>query len=325
MSVTRSATRWFGLGLCVLCLPALTFGAERRATSGVARDKAATAAAEADDESDAATPAVEMFAAIKSGDIEVKFIPKDDREARVMIKNNTKQPLNVQLPAAFAGVPVLAQARGAANGGMERRHAKPGHGRRNGWHGRRRNGWHGRRRMGGGMGGGGGGGGGFFNIAAEKGSNMKVAAEKVSQFKVGLVCLEHGKRNPTPKVPYEIRPIDTFTSKVGVAELLIMFGEGKVDQRSAQAAAWHLNNGMSWQTLAAKRIEHLTGDTEPYFSADQIGIGMRVAEVAISTAQEARQHGSARSGHDLCRAGSQGQIASRCGQRCGIRYCGLSF
>ncbi len=142
----------------------------------------------------------------------------------------------------------------------------------------------------GGMGGGGmggmGGGGGFFNVPAEKGATMKVAAEKTTQFKVGLLCLEHGKRNPTPKVPYELRPIETFTSKPGVADLMVMFGQGKIDQRSAQAAAWHLNNGMSWQTLAAKRIEHLTGDSEPYFTSDQIATGMRAAEVAVAAAQE---------------------------------------
>ena len=43
---------------------------------------------------------------------------------------------------------------------------------------------------------------------------------------------------------------------------------------------------MSWQTLAAKRIEHINGDSEPYFTADQIATGMRVAEVAIAAAQE---------------------------------------
>jgi hypothetical protein len=52
---------------------------------------------------------VEMFAAIEKGDIEVKLIQKDSTECRVTIKNKTKKPLNVKLPEAFAGVPVLAQ------------------------------------------------------------------------------------------------------------------------------------------------------------------------------------------------------------------------
>ena len=63
-----------------------------------------------------------MFAAIESKDIDVKLIPKDDKESRVIIKNNTRKPLTVKLPDAFAGVPVLAQARGggAAAGGANR-------------------------------------------------------------------------------------------------------------------------------------------------------------------------------------------------------------
>src|SRR5688500_6036236 len=52
---------------------------------------------------------VEMFAAIKSGDIKVEFIPKDTNGATVIIRNNSDRPLSVILPEAFAGVPVLAQ------------------------------------------------------------------------------------------------------------------------------------------------------------------------------------------------------------------------
>ncbi len=110
--------RWVGVGIVVVCLPALLIGAERRAATAAARAKASAAAeqaaADAADDADAPANTVELFAAMKSKDIEVKFIPKDDREARVIIKNNTKQPLTVQLPEAFAGVPVLAQRRPAA-------------------------------------------------------------------------------------------------------------------------------------------------------------------------------------------------------------------
>ena len=63
---------------------------------------------------------VDMFAAIEKGDIEVKLIPKDSTECRVTIKNKTKKPLNVKLPEAFAGVPVLGQA-AAAPGAAGRR------------------------------------------------------------------------------------------------------------------------------------------------------------------------------------------------------------
>ncbi|MCL6504416.1 MAG: hypothetical protein K6T86_17175, partial [Pirellulales bacterium] len=61
---------------------------------------------------------VELFTAMEAGDIEVKFIPKDDTQANVIIKNKTKQPLNVRLPQAFAAVPALAQMGMGGMGGM---------------------------------------------------------------------------------------------------------------------------------------------------------------------------------------------------------------
>ena len=83
---------------------------------------------------------------MKSGDIEVQFIPKNAEEARVLVKNKTKQPLRIEMPAAFAGVPVLAQFGGGGMGG-------------GGMGGGGMGGGGGGQGMGGGMGGGGMGGG----------------------------------------------------------------------------------------------------------------------------------------------------------------------
>jgi len=49
---------------------------------------------------------VEFFKAMKDGDIDVKLILKDATGGTVTIKNNTKRPLTVKLPEAYAGVPV---------------------------------------------------------------------------------------------------------------------------------------------------------------------------------------------------------------------------
>ena len=121
-----------------------------------------------------------------------------------------------------------------------------------------------------------GGGGGFFNVAPEK----------VGQIKVGLLCLEHGKKDPRPGVPYEIKPIEALTSNPAVHELLKQFANDKYNQRAAQAAAWHLNNKMSWQELAAKKIPHLNRPAEPYFSQGEIEAAMRVAENAKAIAEK---------------------------------------
>ncbi|MCO6454085.1 MAG: hypothetical protein J5I93_02115, partial [Pirellulaceae bacterium] len=59
---------------------------------------------------------VGLFEAIEAGDIDVKLIPQSSKGGNVVIENKTKQPLTIQLPEAFAGVPVLAQIGGIGGG-----------------------------------------------------------------------------------------------------------------------------------------------------------------------------------------------------------------
>jgi len=184
---------------------------------------------------------VEFFEAIKAGDIAVKLIPKDAKEANVIIENKAKQPLEIKLPDAFAGVPVLAQFGGMGGGGM------------------------------GGMGMGGG----FFSVGPDK----------VGKIKVTTVCLEHGKQDPNPRIPYEIRPIETFTQDQRVIEVCKMLGRGELAQNVAQAAAWHLGNGLTWDELAAKdRVKLSNGYTEKFFSAQELTVAARVSQEAVRRA-----------------------------------------
>ena len=89
------------LAIAIMLIPALLMAAESRTS------KASKAAVNQE--------SVEMFSAIEKGQINVKLIPKDSTHCRVMIENKTDKPLNVKLPETFAGVPVLAQAAGAAD------------------------------------------------------------------------------------------------------------------------------------------------------------------------------------------------------------------
>ena len=210
---------------------------------------------------------VELFSGIESGDIDVKFVAKNDRDGQVRIKNNTDRPLSVRLPEAFAAVPVLAQNFGGGGGGTNR--------------GRTNNNKQ-QQPMGGGMMGGmgglgGGGGGGFFNVAPE--------AE--GKFQVEIVCLEHGKKSPRPTTPYELKKIESFTSEPALQEFLALLGQcqGRINHQAAQAAAWHLFNQMSWETLAAKRKEHANGASEPYFTPEDIKGAMVMTQQAIARAK----------------------------------------
>ena len=210
-----------------------------------------------------------MFAAIEKGDIAVKLIPKDSTQSKIIIENKTDQPLNVKLPDAFAGVPILAQAAPGMGGGANRGGTSGGN--------------KGNQGVGGGMGGMGGGmGGGMFSVPPEG----------VGKLDVPTVCLDHGKREPRAAIPYQIKPIDSYTTKPGVRELCQMLGNGQVTRRAAQAAAWHLNNAMTWEQLAAKRLHHAGGMSQPYFSPAEIEAAIRAATAAERTAKEQQEQKS---------------------------------
>ena len=273
MSISERLSRpWLGCVLLVLLVPVLAFGAGSR-RKYQKKPKPG--------EFNPANETVEMFKAIESGRIEVKLIPKNSKQSRVRIFNKTDKPLNVELPQAFAGVPVLAQFGGGGFGGG-------GMGGRGGGMGGRGGG------MGGGMGGGsqgigggmGGMGGGGMGGGRMGGGMFNVAPEVVADFKVPTVCLEHGKAEPKAKIPYEIKPIEALTDRADVKELCAMVGSGKLNQRAAQVAAWHLNNDMSWQELANKQLRHANGTRSPYFSAQEIQAGMQIAAVAKRLAEE---------------------------------------
>jgi hypothetical protein len=227
--------------------------------------------------------AVDLFDAMKSGDIEVKLILKDSTGGNVTIANKTDKPLTIKLPQAFAGVPALAQfggggmgmggggMMGGGMGGM----GSGGMGGNQGFGGGMGGGMMGGM-GGGGMGGMGGGGGGFFNVAPEK----------VGKLKVVGVCLEHGKKDPNTRVAYKLVPIETFTKDPQLIEVVKMVGSGEIRQHAGQAAAWHLANGLSWKQLANKiGVKHLNGATKPYFTRSDLDLALRVTQVASHRAE----------------------------------------
>ena len=234
---TRSLA-WFGFLLGAALSPAWLMATDRSAKSPI----------------DADAQTIDMFDGIQRGDLAVRFVPRDSKEARVTIENKTDKPLNVKLPAAFAGVPVLAQAGGGGTKSSSSCSQQQS--------------------TGGGGGGGGGMGGGMFYVAPEKAESIKVPT----------VCLEYGKAEPRPTTPYQIRPIQSATGNTAVQELCRMLGAGELRQRVAQAAAWHLANNMSWEELASKQIHHLNGTITPFFTMAEVQAAIQVSSVAVRAA-----------------------------------------
>ena len=214
-----------------------------------------------------------LFEAIEAGQIDAKLILKDETAGRVLLTNKTKQPLTIKLPEAFAGVPALAQ------GNLFGPNPNNGNGNRNG--GGTNQG------IGGGIGQGGGNNPGIFSIEPEKVVKVKIVA----------VCLEHGKRSPNAYVPYEIMPLEDYTSDPKLIDVVRSLGRGELDQKSAQAAAWHLANGLSWKQLAAKiGIRHIGGASEPFFTAAQLERALAATKVASDRAERSAQSSASSGG-----------------------------
>ena len=220
---------------------------------------------------------VEMFSAMKAGEIGVQMFPKDAKESTLVIENKTGKPLKVKLPEAFGGVPVLAQFGGGGQGGGG--FGGGGQGGGGGGGQQQLGGGGGGQQGGGGFGGGGqGGGGGLFYVSPERSQKVKVPT----------VCLEHGKADPNPRIKYEIVPIEQVTQDASVIEICKMLGHGEVDQASAQAAAWHLTDNLSFEELYHKiGIKHFHGATEPFFAPHQVRRAMQIVTVAKSRAATA--------------------------------------
>lgn len=130
-----------------------------------------------------------------------------------------------------------------------------------------------------------GGGGGMFSVPPEE----------TAKFNVTVVCLDHGLRDPSSSAPYKIVPATQHLSdRPAVVELLKAFGSGKLDHQSVQAAAWHLNNDMSWNELATKlQGTRRSPSRPPYFTRQQIQAGIayanEAARLAVANAEYYRQ------------------------------------
>ncbi len=253
---------------------------------------------------------VDVFTAIEDGRLEAKLIPCDSRQCNLLIKNLSDKPLNVTLPDVLAAVPVLAQFNnnqfnndpfnnnqldnnaqnnnapqtlGIGNPFGNQPGNQFGNQPGNQFGNQRNPNMMNRRQQ-------------LLNLPGVNRRNngpafapFNVAPEKTARLTVPSVCLEHGKKEPRPSMAYTIKPIDTVTDKAEAHEICRMLGHGEIDQRVAQAAAWHLANDMPWDKLAAKRIRVLGYGKKPYFTAGQLAQAKDAVGEAYAAAGERKR------------------------------------
>lgn len=307
--------------------------------------------------SPAAADATDVLVAEAEGLADVKFVANDSRSAQVVVTNRGDRPLTLRLPAAFAGVPVLAQMGGGAGAGF-------GAG---GIGGTPQNvGGGGVQNQGMGIGGAPGGNpfcwvarevygvhdsrwlafrqwmvweapewlqtlylergevfaswlrerpaakalvrlamdraiatdraplaGGLYGVATAAPDAFTkpftVAAGGTVAVKLPTVCLEYGKREPTARMPYRLTAFEQVSQDPKLALILGGLASGHVSQKVAQAAAWHLASGRTWEQLAAEVIDRAGGDPDlPVFSAAELAAARQAVDVATRLAAAAR-------------------------------------
>ncbi len=215
---------------------------------------------------------VELFDAMATNQIDVLVVARNFSLITLSLRNKTKAPLLVQAPEVFAAIPtqklradqIARQARQAAerfgqqpNGYRGR--FNPGRGQRYGRVSQIPQGL----------------GGSFYTsdpgqrfadppeTKSQSLDSSKVGMESTKELARWLLlpgkvvtqpipcfCLEFGKPDPSPRIPYQLRPLEDLTRIPAVREVLIRFGRRECTQRIAQLAAWHVANKTPWQTLA---------------------------------------------------------------------------
>jgi len=223
---------------------------------------------------------VEMFDAISKGEIEVSLRARDATKANIIFKNNSDKPLAIEMPEVFAAVPVLRQ--GLGGGGFGGGGGGQGGGGQGGGQGGGNQGIGGGGGQGGGQGGGGqggGGGGGVFNIPPGR----------TGRLAIKTVCLEEGKPDPRSSIKYKLIPLQELSTDPRIAEMLRMLSYGEISQPVAQAAAWHVQDGLSWRELLVKnKLERMDGYYERYFQPQHLHFAQRVVTASQERA-EARE------------------------------------
>ena len=87
---------------------------------------------------------------------------------------------------------------------------------------------------------------------------------------------------------YELAKLEEFSQDPVLEEVLKMVANGQLDSQSAQAAAWHLTNKMSWEELDAKVSPHVGRPSTKYFATEHV---LRAQQIVGTAAARVKERG----------------------------------
>ncbi len=239
-----------GVWVPLLLIPAMLLAAEPRK----ARTKTPQPEVKAE--------SVELFPAIEKGQIKVRLTAKNADQCLLMVRNATDRPLQVQLPEAFGGVPVLAQRSGGSQAAGDPPVGNPGSTQALGMAPPE-------------------------TLYQPGGStaHLDVPAGGLSRVMLRSVCLERYKRGPSARIPYQVKPLSQITDKPEVFELCRMISSSNVNMRMVQAAAWHVNNGLDWGRMLQRGMMGPFADPARFSPFELLG-AQRLVLIAQQAAEE---------------------------------------
>ena len=230
---------------------------------------------------------IDMYDAMASGEVEVTIKAKSSSDANFFVKNLTDKPLAIRMPKAFSAVPIARQQFGG--GGFGGQGGGGFGGGQGGFGGGQQGGTQG---IGGGFGGGQGGGGfgggqGGFGGGQGAGGVFNIPAGKSGKISVKTVCLEEGKPDPQHYYKYVVQPLEQLTTRPEIYEMCRMLANDEVAQPVAQAAAWNVENNVSWNEMLVKnRVEHMDGSFERYFHPNQLQVAQQFVTFVAQRAEQ---------------------------------------
>jgi hypothetical protein len=208
---------------------------------------------------DPALPVVELFTAIEEGAIEATVVAKNSHESNLFLTNKGAAPVSVQIPHTVGAVHVLKQF--LPPGGNNGQPIGPGNANTGNGQGQP---------VGGGPAGNQKNG---FNAinGLPGGAIFSVPSEKSIQVPLKTLCLAWGQPDPQPRMTYRLVPIETVAKDADLRAVIGQYVGGDLDEKTAQAATWHLANGRSWKELADERVGRIGGLAgKPMFSDKQL-------------------------------------------------------
>jgi hypothetical protein len=107
---------------------------------------------------------------------------------------------------------------------------------------------------------------------------FNIPPEKVAQLRLPTVCLDHGHPDPRPAMRYRLLPLTAVSAGKKLALLCRELGRSPTSQRLAQAAAWHLSNGKTWEEMESMVVRRLARPDQPFFSRDEIQMAKSLVE-----------------------------------------------